>query len=456
MRTLIGRQSALMRLKRAAAESPQLVVVRGRRRVGKSFLISHAFREDPRFVYLQADEGTEQMHLDLLAAECARLTGAPVRFSDWNAALDYLAQIAASEAIVLALDEFQWLWDAQSALPSTIMRHFDRWKRDGVPIALVIAGSAITLMERLVEGDQPLFGRADARLLIEPFDYRVAAEFGSDDNAADNLRRYAVLGGTAQYQAWAGTGSLTEVLETHILPPGEPLHDEPLQLLRGERDLREPGTYFAILRAIAEGRTQFNAILQAVAPTKGAALSARLHRLIELGYVQQRTPLAGNGTGSYSISDSYFRFWFRFIWPNRSRLQAGRIELVRDEILAGLDDFMGLAFEQACRQWARRYAPHGTPLASAQQIGSYWTRTHDIEIDVVAMTGQRFDALGSAKWSARADAHVLDRLRHQRDAIRNAGDSSLYIFARGFDGSLARQAEGSDVQLIRADDLYEP
>ena len=100
----------------------------------------------------------------------------------------------ADAPLVLALDEFQWMWLAQDALPSILMRHFDAWQRDGVRVCLVIAGSELTMMEGLVEGDRPLFGRAAARPLIEPFDFRLAAEFGpADASAEDKLRRYAIL-----------------------------------------------------------------------------------------------------------------------------------------------------------------------------------------------------------------------------------------------------------------------
>lgn len=455
MLPLIGRTTELARLRRAATESPQLIVIRGRRRVGKSFLINHAYADAERFIYFQADEGGERLHLDLLAAECARLSGAPVAFADWNTALEYIRRLAQDAPLVLALDEFQWMWLAQDALPSILMRHFDAWQRDGVQVCLVIAGSELSMMERLVEGDRPLFGRAAARPLIEPFDFRLAAEFGPPHaSAEDKLRRYAILGGTPQYQAWAGRGHLESVLKERVLPPGESLSDEPLQLLRGERGLRDPGAYFEVLQAIAQGRTQFNEIVQATGSPPTNALSTRLTRLAELGYIEHREPIAGNGTRSYAIKDPYFRFWFRFVSPNRSRLQGGRIDEVYNDIVLGLDDFMGLSFEAVCRAWARTYAHSGSVFASAPEIGAYWNRTHSLEVDLVAMAKRKYLALGSCKWSASADAHVLDQLVAQRDSITGAGNPELFVFARGFHATLKRRAKAGEVTLVSADDLY--
>lgn len=455
MLPLIGRATELARLRRAATESPQLIVIRGRRRVGKSFLVNHAYADHERFIYFQADEGGERLHLDLLSAECARLSGAPVSFADWNVALDYVRRLAEDASLVLALDEFQWMWLAQDALPSILMRHFDAWQREGVRVCLVIAGSELSMMERLVEGDRPLFGRAAARPLIEPFDFRLAAEFGpARASAEEKLRRYAILGGTPQYQVWAGRGDLETVLKERILPPGESLSEEPLQLLRGERGLRDPGAYFEVLQAIAQGRTQFNEIAQATGSPATNALSARLTRLEELGYIEHRVPVAGNGARSYAIKDPYFRFWFRFVAPNRSRLQGGRIDEVYEDILRGLDDFMGAPFEAACQRWARVYAPSGSALASAAEIGAYWNRTHSVEVDLVAMAKRKYLALGSCKWSASADAHVLDQLIAHRDSIAGVGKPELFVFARGFHGSLKRRESDGEVTLVSAADLY--
>src|ERR1700733_8763021 len=197
---MVDREREKVRLEQAAAQAPQLVVLRGRRRVGKSYLLDHSFTGQ-RFVYFQADEGEERDHLDLLAAEVGALVDAPLSFTDWEAALGYLGSLAEDAPLVVALDEYQWMRKAQPRLDSMIVRHFDRWERAGRRLTLVLSGRALTLMEELLEGNQPMFGRAAYRPLLEPFDFRDAARFASERlSAEEKLRRFAVLGGTAQYQ----------------------------------------------------------------------------------------------------------------------------------------------------------------------------------------------------------------------------------------------------------------
>ena len=450
---MIDRREELARLREAAAQAPQLVVMRGRRRVGKSYLLDRSYAEH-RLVYFQADEGEARGHLDLLASELGRLVHAPIAFGDWDEALVALGEQAGRQPLVVVLDEFQWMLAAEPLLDSIIMRHFDRWERARVPIALVISGSALTLMEQLLEGERPMFGRAGYRPFLQPFDYRDASLFASaGTSVTQKLRRYGVLGGTAQYQVWAGGAPLREILKRRILTKDEPLFEEPLQLIRGESAIREPGNYYELLRAIAHGATQFNEILHQSRISSGQLLTGRLDRLAKLRYIEDRRPLEGNGSASWSVSDPFFRFWFRYVYPNRSRLQRGRAEEVCEAILADIDNHMGPVFEQICRDWAGRYSSE-EPLAEAQDIGAYWTRTHDVEVDLVARGRQGILAVGTCKWSSRADTHDLDRLIELRGRIRGAGAAALYVFARDFHPSLTERAGRADVRLVSAEELF--
>lgn len=457
MQDIVNREDELARLQQSAAEQPQLVVLRGRRRIGKSFLVERAFAHHRR-VSFQADEQDERGHLGLLAQEAARLLpGAPpLAFGDWNTALRFFGDQARESPLVVVLDEFQWVWRAQSALPSIIQRHWDEWQRGGVPITLVLSGSALALMEKLLDHGSPLFGRANYRPLLMPLGFRDAASFAQAGIGAEQaLMRFAVLGGTPQYQAWAGKVPLVTVIRGRILAKGESLYEEPLHLLREEQRIRDPGTYFAILRAIAEGATQFNEIAQRAHVDKN--LTAMLGRLEELAYVERRTPVEAPAKGkrsTYRIADPFFRFWFRFVFPNRSRLELGRADEVLREIEGRLDDFMGLAFEDCCREWVGRHAPGGA-VPSPETLGSWWSRDGQSEVDIAGMSGGRYDLLASCKWSRKAGTSALgDLLAAQERLGAPARNARLAIFARGFDPKLAKRAGEEGVALISADDLF--
>lgn len=455
---LIDRERELKRLREAIAKPPQLVILRGRRRIGKSFLLAHALGRR-RGVFFQADEQTERSHLDLLAREVARLLGPslPLRFDSWDEALETLGELAREKPLAVVLDEFQWLVAAQPALDSILQRHWDRWQRERVPLTLVLSGSALRLMERLLDPGAALYGRADYRPLLAPLDFRDASRFaGRRLGAERKLRRYAVLGGTPQYQVWAGAGELSELIAERILAKGESLYEEPLHLLREEQEIRDPATYFAVVREIAAGRTRVGEISNATQiPTPN--LVKMLSRLESLGYLEARAPLSPRGPEhrrtSYRLADPFFRFWFRFVFPNRSLLERGRVKDVLRVVERDLDSFMGLAFEDCCREWVGRYA--GDALPASQQLGCWWSRDGQSEVDVAGVSRGRYDLLASCKWSRKASTEALARLLAQRDALGRAGAAQLAIFARGFSPELRRRAGEEGVALIGAERLFE-
>jgi AAA+ ATPase superfamily predicted ATPase len=454
---LIDRDTELDRLKEAIATPPQLVILRGRRRVGKSFLLTRAIGRG-RGVFFQADEQDERSQLDTFAREVARLLGprVPLRFDSWDEALETVGELAREAPLVIVLDEFQWLVAAQPSLESIVQRHWDAWQRDRTPVTLILSGSALRLMEELLGPGAPLFGRADYRPLLEPLGYRDASLFASQRLSAESkLRRYAVLGGTPQYQVWAGKGGLSELIPSRILTTGESLYEEPLHLLREEQEIRDPGTYFAIVREIAAGRTRTSEISNATQiPTPN--LAKMLRRLEALGYLEARSPLSTKGPEtkrtSYRLADPFFRFWFRFVFPNRSLLERGRVNEVRQIVERDMDSYLGLAFEDCCREWVGRFA--GRALPTSQRLGSWWSRDGQTEIDVVGTSKGRYDLLASCKWTARAPVSALEQLLDQRDALPKAAGARLAIFARGFSAALERRADEEDVALIGVDRLF--
>ena len=459
MREMVDRDRERQQLADAALAVPALIVVIGRRRIGKSFLLERTFAGD-RVISFQGDEQDESHQLELFAAEAGRvlLGSDALRFGTWDAALSFLRDQARTAPLTIILDEFQWLKHAQPALDSIIQRHWDRWDREALPVTLVLSGSALTLMEQLLERGAPLFGRATARPRLEPLDYRDAAGFAADQEPEALLRRWAVLGGTPQYQVWAGSGPLEDVITSRILSKDAALYDEPRHLLREGEGIRDPGTYLSILRAIANGATQHNEIAQQ-AKAVSASLAPKLARLEDLGYIERRYPLTAGGREQrpgYHIEDPFFRFWFRYVAGNRSRLERHRAAEVSAEIRADVDNTMGWAFERCCRRWAAVYADEEVSGAP-RQIGSWWSRDGQTEIDVVGISRHRYTLLGSCKWRRAVDIDVLDQLRdHQAALGGHAAAARLIIFGREqFTPELRERSAAEGIRLVSAAQLFQ-
>lgn len=461
MRPLIDREHELEQLREQRDSAPSLILMRGRRRVGKTFLLAHAFA-DERVVSYQADEQPRAVQLAGFASEVAQLLpGAPpLSFGSWDEALRFVGSQAADQPLTVVIDEFQYACASEPALPSIVQRCWDTWDRAGTPICFVLSGSALTFMEGLLSSSAPLHGRATYRPTIEPLDYRDAAKLAPTGSSSEELiERYALIGGTPQYQVWAGERSLERMVRETILRKGAPLYEEPLTLVRQERGIRDPMRYFGVLAAIASGRTR-NAQIGSLLELQSSNVAVTLERLAALGYVEERTPVtpgARSRRGFWQISDPFFRFWFRRVAPNRSRLDRCEAEdAVWDQIRDDLDSYVGRIFEDVCRQWLGRHSAVDE-AQNAVALGSWWSRDRRHEIDLAGVDRHQYTLLGSCKWSRRpVGEDALEALLASRDVIdgRTANARLAMFSRRGFTRTLQRRAAQEGVLLVTADELF--
>ncbi|MBM3147276.1 MAG: hypothetical protein FJ000_05200 [Actinobacteria bacterium] len=459
---VIDREREIGQLRELAADPPALVILRGRRRIGKTYLLRVALTGD-RVIHFQAEEQPRTLQLEAFAKECSRLIpGAPpLSFAAWADAFRFIGdQAAQAGPLSIALDEFQYLASSDPALVSTIQRFWDQWDSDRTPVMLVLSGSALSFMQGLLTGSRPTFGRSVYRPVLLPLTYRDCAAFAPHGASSDTLvERFAVLGGTPQYQRWAGSRSLARILSETVLPPDAPLHSEPENLIRLEEGIRGPGPYFGVLQAIAEGYTSTSTIAGRL-EVKQQLATQHLSRLQQLGYVARVEPLEpghkGAVRGHWKTIDPYFRFWFRYVLVNRSRLARGRIDEVAAEIREDLPSFTGPVFEDICRDWVGRYSALGD---GALEVGSWWSRRSDVEVDVVTLQKKGYGLLGSCKWwRRRVGVAELDDLYRARAALGpNAAQARLVLFARGgFTRELAERAALENVTLVGLTELFDP
>jgi len=419
---------------RYASGRAELFVLYGRRRVGKTELLArfcgagrHASAQPKRHIFFVADLDVEPvLRAALSAAVNTELLGpetAGAVYSSWEDILTLLARHARQERLVVVLDEFTYLVDAHPPLASTLQRLWDR-ELANTQLMLILCGSYVGMMEEAVLGYQaPLYGRRTGQYLLEPLGFHDARRFFPDYDLADQVRAYAVLGGTPAYlNAASPSSSLLDNISQRILARGTFLYDEARFLL--QQELREPRNYFAILEAIAAGRTRLNEIKQATG-LEGA--TAYLNTLQALHLVERVLPVTESQPhksrrGLYRLCDQFFRFWFRFVHPNRSLLERGGVQAALGSLVAPqLDQFTGPVFEEICHQFLWRLGMCGELPFVPLRVGSWWQANE--EIDLVAV-GQDAALLAECKWSPRPVG--LDILR---DLERKAG-----LAAREMDG----------------------
>ncbi len=435
---------------RYASDRAELFVLYGRRRVGKTELLRE-FCRDKRHIFYVADLGTEATALAEFTRQISTFAyGRPDAispFTSWDAAFEFLVPYAREERLVVVIDEFTYLVQINPAIPSILQRLWDTRLKD-TRIMLILCGSYVGMMEQHVLAYRsPLYGRRTGQWKLAPLDFWAAQAFFPRLSSEDKVRTFAVLGGIPAYLVhFQDVDDLMTAIEENILTPGAFLYEEPRFLLLEE--LRDPHKYFAVLEAIAFGRTRHNEIAQ-VAGINPSSLGFYLDTLQEMDLVERVVPATVEKPHKYKraiyrLKDNFFRFWFRFIYPNRSILEGGDVAYVRRHVERFLDEFTALIFEEISRQYIMRLYRTGRLAWTPERIGAWWDGKE--EIDVVAVNFREGHVLlGECKWSTRPiGMGVLQALMTKagRLPLGRWQDVTYALFSRsGFTDEVRQYAE---------------
>ena len=470
----INREQELNDLEhRYQAKRAELFVLYGRRRIGKTELLLQ-FCKDKRSIYFLASQLKESDHLNQILEVAQHKLKDPLlqnmTFNDWESVLTYFAQKSEEEPLVVVLDEFQYLCEDNTALPSLIQRFWDLHGKNS-KLFLILCGSHVSFMEHEVLAERsPLYGRRTGQLKLQPLTYRESGEFYPDFNAKEKTLIYGMLGGVPSYLSRFTLENSEHLYETYhksieqniikeLLTPQGYLFDEVNFLLRTE--LREPRTYASILQAIAGGMTRINEISQRVGINTTSA-NKYLSVLRELGLVKRVVPLTERAPnkskkGIYKIADNYVKFWYRFVLPYRSLIESGNSDLVYNRMIApNLSQYMGEIFEDVCRHYVSHYWQERIGIAP-KRVGAHWGS--DLEIDVMTENLDGSNWFGECKWlKSPVGENVLNQLieKVERVAVHLRTNPNYMLFsASGFTDSLRQRASDTRVILIDLNDLYE-
>ncbi|HEX5720668.1 MAG TPA: ATP-binding protein [Thermoanaerobaculia bacterium] len=386
-----------------------LGVVYGRRRCGKSRLLREILPPG-QSVYYVGDDREGSLQRASLATEIGRLLPGfdRVTYPGWDALLARWWQ-EARPGTVLALDEFPSLVTVAQELPSLLQKYLDREAERG--IHLLLSGSSQRMMQGLVlDRTAPLFGRASEILKISPLPAGWIEEALKLQDPERAVEAYAVWGGTPRYWELAGDHpDLPSAIRSLILSPLGVLAEEPSRLLLD--DMRDTTQAASILSLIGQGCHRISEIAARLGKP-ATALSRPLQRLQDMDLITREQPFAEESRGSkrtlYKISDPFLRFWFRYVEVNRSRLGAGQVAAVEEEIGQRLGHHIGEIWEELARASVPRLHLGGRTWGTA---GRWWGPGLDrqpLEVDLVAYSNDGGSVLvGEVKWAAPRDAERL-------------------------------------------------
>lgn len=458
----IGRERELNSLNKLyASDKFEFAVIYGRRRVGKTALISQ-FIKDKRAVYFTGVESNAKQNLENLSKNIMEYRmdwQVETSFLSFQAALEYVFKLSQKERLILVIDEYPYVARASKSLASTLQLLIDK-NKDNSRLMLILCGSSMSYMENHVLGYKaPLYGRRTAQMKVLPFDFADTCSYFKHFSDEDRALVYGIVGGTPQYLLQMDDRlSIEDNIKNTFLNPTSSLFEEPENLLKQE--VREPALYNAIITAIATGSSRMAEISTKVGENT-AVCATYLKNLIELGLILKETPYGEKTSRKsiYAIGDNMFHFWHRFIPENHSIIARGAADLAYSRIQPHLSDYMGKVFEEICRQYLWKLLLDGQSPIAFTELGRWWgtnPSTHSqTEIDIMGEQDKHTALFGECKWTnEKADTGVLDTLA-ERSRLFHYQNIQLYLFAKnGFTkGCIDKANKMGNVRLVTYGDI---
>ena len=458
----IGRERELKSLEQLFASWKfEFAVVYGRRRVGKTALLTQ-FIQDKQAIYFMGVESNAKQNLENLSKsilEYASGIEAATSFASFQAALEYVFRLAERERMVLVIDEYPYVARSSKSLASTLQLLIDK-NKDTSKLMLILCGSSMSYMEdQVLAYKAPLYGRRTAQVKLLPFDFQETCRYFEHFQGEDKALAYGIVGGTPQYLLQFNDRlTIEENIKNTFLDPISFLYEEPVNLLKQE--VREPAIYTAIITAIAAGASRMSEISSKVGEDTNVCASY-IKNLISLGIVQKETPYGEKASRKslYSIADNMFRFWHRFVLENNSLIARGAADLVYKRIEPRLSDYMGKVFEEICKQYLWTLLLNGESPVEFTSLGRWWgndpIEKSQAEIDILGEQNKSTALFGECKWTnEKVDLGVLETLI-RRSHLFSYSKVHYYLFSKsGFtEGCVERAAESGSATLVSYGDM---
>jgi uncharacterized protein len=446
----------------------RLVWMRGRRRVGKSRLVqefcdaaapAYAFYQAPRRGRVDAlrEFGESVAESSLPAAE----DFAHASYAAWPAALRAAVAGASPERpAVVVIDELPYLTEHDAGFAADVQKAWDR-SLERAPVLLICIGSDVRMMEQLVMERAPLHGRPTKELRVDPLDPAAIAEITGARDAGDAIDRYLIVGGFPLLATlWPSGASIDEFLGKALDDDETPFVTSAERIMASE--LRTDLQARRVIQAIGHGESSHGRI-QTRSGVKGNTLTAALETLTNAKRLVTRSvPYAvppGKKAVKYTITDPYLRFWLRFVGPHLAELSRGRPDLVIRRVLRDWHSYRGRAVEPLVRDALERLLvdeSFGAAFGGARHVGAYWTRTHEIEVDLVggdAPDPTVIGFVGSIKWHENEQFGTREAaaLAQHRTHVPGVAAAKLLVVSRtGVDPAVDVDASLGAEQLVGA------
>ena len=456
----INRDTELTSLNdRWVQKKPHFIIIYGKRRVGKTELIKQFIKGKPA-IYFLADKRSISEQLKELGGIIGNFFNDTLLrtkgFSDWLEVFRYLKE-KDGHRFIFVVDEYPYLTETDKSIGSIFQKGWDEYLKD-MNVFFILSGSSIAMMEsEVLTYKSPLFGRRTGQILINPLSFRESRHFFPDKNFEEFLSIYTITGGMPAYLLEIEPSlSIEDNIVRNVFSKTAFLHNEIEFILREE--FREPKNYLSILKAISWGKRKFGEIVNEAGLEKNV-LTKYLMTLERLYIIEKEVPITEktpqkSRKGFYLISDNFFRFWFKYIFPYKSDLEIDKFDEVLRKIKENFAILEGLSYEKICREiiWDLR-----DKIFRFERVGKWWDKSN--EIDIVALNQETNEIIfGEVKWSNKqVGTNIYEELKEKAQAVewgkKNRKEQFAIFSKSGFTKDMIILAKKDKVLLVHKDML---
>jgi len=409
-------------------------VIYGRRRVGKTALISEYIR-NKKHIYIYATEGNIAQQLRGFTKQIKRLAPPTLAkhlvFDTFSDAFEFLATLRLDEKLILVIDEYQNLCKLEQGFSSSLQRVWDLYLSH-IPLHLILCGSVLSMMHsEVLAYNAPLYGRRTTNIHLKALDFQYIKSFLPTVSKEEQMKIFASFGTIPKYlNEYNPTESFFDNIQNKILDKNAYLYSEGNFLLKQE--LSDTGTYFAILESISKSNTKVGTIASNLSRPV-TSLMPYLKKLVELDILQKEVPITETNPlksklGRYKIKDKFLNFWFYYVYKNYNYLEVNQIDVVLDELKLNFNDrFVSFAFEDYLIEdmllhYDRYFSfrPH--------KIGRWWNNKE--EIDIIAFDDNNI-CFVECKWQNSVNKdRVKEKLIAKSQIIKHHKVSSYLVISK--------------------------
>ena len=458
----IDRTEEWMTLEREyASATASFVIMYGRRRVGKTALVSEFLsRHEGCGLYFLATQESEEQNRKAFRDQVAELIGNELLKSadvDWLTIFKLFSEHPTAERKIIVMDEFQYIGKSNPAFPSVMQKVWDTVLKD-TDVMLILCGSLVTLMrQQTLDYASPLYGRRTAQIRLKQIRFSYYPGFFPGKSEEELIPFYAVTGGVPKYiETFSGCENMEEGIDQYVLNPQGYLYEEPFFLLQNE--VSEIGSYFSLIRAIAMGHRKLSDIA-AWLGVKQTNLPKYLKTLMDLDLVEREVPVTESNpekskSGLYRVTDNYLAFWFRFVYPYRSFLERGEKAYVMGQIRKMfVQNYLSDVYEDLCREKMWAFSSMDLWDFRFDKLGRYWGPICG-EVDILGMdTANRNMIIGECKYTVSEKGlsilHTLQEKARALEAKTGYSCGHYVVFSTaGFSKGLEEEAARNPAILL--------